>query len=185
MCRPRVRLAVLAAAGAVGIAAAQELGGSLVALAAALIATGSRFAGRRRVALVALAACVGAAAAGREARERDRMRAALLGVEDGVEDTVEGHVRGPVERAPGGEVELVLETGGGARVLVSLHHEGGEDEPDILPGDRARVRGLLRWPRRYRVPGAPDAERWAAARGVVALLSGDAARAEWWPGSNP
>jgi competence protein ComEC len=184
MCRPRVRLAVLAAAGVVGIAAAQELGGWHALLAAALIATGSRFAGMRRVSLVALAVSVGAVAATREAGDRDRMRAALVGVEDGGEDTVEGHVRGPVERAPG-EVELVLETAGGARVLVSLHHDAGDREPDILPGDRAVVRGLLRWPRRYRVPGAGSAERWAAARGVVALLSGEAARAEWWPGSSP
>ncbi|HEY8147278.1 MAG TPA: DNA internalization-related competence protein ComEC/Rec2 [Kofleriaceae bacterium] len=184
MCRLRVRLAVLAAAGAVGIAAAQELGGWRIALAAAALATLSRLAGGRRAAVVALAVCVGALAAVREARERDRARASLAGVEDGVEDAVEGHVRGPVAREPG-EVELVLETGGGARVLVSLHHDGDEDEPDILPGDRAVVRGLLRWPRGFRVPGAPDAERWAAARGVVALLAGDAARAEWWPGWSP
>ncbi len=184
MCRQRVRLAVLAAAGAVGIAAAQAFGGWKVALAAAALAAGSGFAGRRRASAALLAVCVGALAAGREASERERARAALSGVEDGVEDAVEGHVRGPVAREPG-EVEFLLETERGAGVLVSLRHEAGEEEPDILPGDRAVVRGLLRWPRGFRVPGAPDAEHWAAGRGAVALLAGDAARAEWWPGWSP
>jgi len=181
MGRPRVRLAVLAVAGAVGIAVAQEVGW-VVVVAFAALAAGGRFAGRRRLALVALAACMGGALALREAREQSTARAALgRRVEDGVEDRVWGRVRGPVERAPG-QVEFVLVTDGGAPVLVTLHHD---EEPGILPGDRALVRGLLRWPRGFRVPGAPPAERWAAARGVVALLAGDAARAEWWPGASP
>jgi len=176
MARPRVRLAVLAVAGAVGIAAAQEVGWP-VALAAALLAAGSRFAGWRRAAAVSLAVCAGAVGAVREARHREAARSALgARVEDGVADRVGGRVRGPVAREPG-RVDFVLDTGG-AEVLVALHHEG-EPAPDILPGDRAVVSGLLRWPRGYRVPGAPSAERWAAARGVVALLAGDAARAEW------
>lgn len=183
MGRQRVRLAVLAVAGAVGIAAAQEVGW-VVVVACAVLAAGSGFAGRRRLALVALAACIGGGLAVREARDRARARAALgARVEDGVEDRVWGRVRGPVERAPG-QVELVLVTDGGAPVLVSLHHDDGE-QPDILPGDRALVRGLLRWPRGFLVPGAARADRWAAARGVVALLAGDAARAEWWPGASP
>ena len=180
MVRQRLRLAWLAAAGAVGIAAAHELGWRVV-VAAAFLAAGSLAAGRRRAALLALALCAGGLLAAGEARERARARASLATeVEDGVEDTVEGRVRGPVAREPG-QLELILETGAaGARVLVTLHHHG-DPAPDILPGDRARVRGLLRWPRGYRVPGASDAETWAATRGVVALLAGDAARAEWWP----
>jgi len=182
MGRQRVRLAVLAIAGAVGIAAAQ-MSGWVVIVACAALAAGGWFARRRALAVVALAACIGGALALREANELARGRAALGGqVEDGVADEVWGRVRGPVERQPG-EVQFVLVTDGGAAVLVSLRHDDGE-EPDILPGDRAAVRGLLRWPRGFLVPGAARADRRAAARGVVALLAGDAARARWWPGDS-
>jgi competence protein ComEC len=185
MARLCPRLAILALGLALGIALAAFAFAPGLAGAATVGLWVSR---RPRAAAVALAACAGALLAAAEARERAAWRQAIApAVGDRIEDLVAGRVSGPVERqadairfvlAASAAGDLALDPP--VPVLVSLWHHG--DEPAILPGDRIEVLGLLRWPRGYRVPGAPDPETWAATRGVVALIGSDAARVEWSAG---
>lgn len=126
----------------------------------------------RRVPLAALVLAVafgiGAAAA---VAERAAVPVVPAGVDDREPDLVEGIVIGAIDDAPGRR-RFLLEPGVGAPVWVSVR--AGE-RLDLLPGDRVKIRGRLRSPRGYRVPGAVDLAAVMHRRGAVALLS---ARAE-------
>jgi len=78
-----------------------------------------------------------------------------------------GPTRPPVEPGVGPSAAQV-QKGAAGRVLVSV---GGELTEPLLPGDRVRFPSVLRPPRGFLVPGAPDLARRAAAEGVVAVAS--------------
>lgn len=71
----------------------------------------------------------------------------LDGADDRRLDRVAGTIEGPVLRVPGGQ-RVVIEANG-ARVQVTV-----VGAAQLLPGDRIEVRGRLRTPIGYRVPGA-------------------------------
>jgi competence protein ComEC len=130
---------------------------------------------RRREAFVGVATLGLAFAAGALGQAvRARPPPGLLGDERQI---VEGTVAAPPERAFGITrvlVDLDAVTRGDrqraaeGRVAVSL---AGEPWELLLPGDRVRFPSLLRPPRGFLVPGAPDVARRAAAEGVMATGS--------------
>ncbi|HLU68629.1 MAG TPA: ComEC/Rec2 family competence protein, partial [Kofleriaceae bacterium] len=180
MVGPRPTMAALAVAGAAGVLAPGALGGPAAAWAGVALAAALLLRRRRWAVAVVLAMGAGAALAAREAAER-RSAAAVVArhADDGRVDAVTGVVRGPVARTGRGE-RFALEAEGApaVRVLVTVWRDEASEGADagVMPGDRLRVRGLLRRGRGYRVPGAPDAEARAAAAGVHAYLSTDPSR---------
>lgn len=131
---------------------------------------------------VAVAALVGGALAAADAGARARaavqpMARAHAG--DRADDRVRGEVAGLVEDRLGVRW-FALHTGG------PVVHVAAADAPPVAPGDRVRVVGRLDRPRHYRIPGAPDPARLAAARGVELTMwarSGGVVierRGAWW-----
>jgi competence protein ComEC len=165
------RLAGLAVAFAGGVAVACGPAWAWWCGAAASLWLLRRWRGLRALAIVSL---VGGALAAGEAATRALAQAAVAArVDDGVEDVIVGLAIGPVERDGGGGLRFAVELeAAGARVLVSVAagDEASPEMAEVWPGDRVEVRGAMRRPRGVRVPGAPDASLWAAARGVVALV---------------
>jgi len=174
---------------ALGIALGDALGLSGAGPAVAVEALGLAAVGAvvlagawARERLVGTAALVCAVALGVLAQApRPRAAPALV---DGEPITLRGRVREPPVRLPRSDdglgvalrVRVALEeaerdgvvwaVGGVLEVVV-----GGEPREPLAPGDAVQLRGAPRAPRGYLNPGAPDAERRAAADGVVARVA--------------
>jgi competence protein ComEC len=167
------RLPIVAAALAAGIlagAACAPLPSVAVLWLAATTLIGALSWNRLRPPVLVLVAAAGLGAA-LEVTERAGLPAPPPGVDDREPDQVEGRVAGPIDDAPGRR-RFLLEPVAGPPLWVSVRD--GE-QLELLPGDRVRIRGRLRSPRGYRVPGALDMAALTHRRGAAAILS---ARAE-------
>jgi competence protein ComEC len=173
MSRPLLLLAVAFAAGsAVGsdigaFGAALLLGLSGLALGAAVV----RHSSWSKLALVAAAFGVGAAAAGVEAAayEGQPLGQWLAGTDTTAPRLLEGVALGDARDAPN-RFSLVLDAERGAlpagRVRIEIG--GLAARPEIIDGDRLRVFASLAPPRGYRNPGSYDVRAAASHDGIVA-----------------
>jgi competence protein ComEC len=130
--------------------------------------------GAPRARLVLALACAGALrmAVARLDVERTPPLPAGVVADDRALDTLVGTVRGPVEETPDQRAFLLgLEGAHGPAARVWVTARGRGRAGVVLPGDRVRVRGRLRTPRGYRVPGALDARRLAAIRDAHLTLA--------------
>jgi competence protein ComEC len=181
---PWLALAFAAGIAAAALAPAAVPGSHLLGLAGAsllLSLTVDGLDARARLVLVLI--CAGGvrmAVARLDVERTPRLPAGVIADDRGL-DTLVGTVAGPVEdRAEHRAFLLALADAGardgaaeatGARVWVTLSRPAGQAEAAILPGDHVRVRGRLRTPRGYRVPGAADARLTAAIRGARFALA--------------
>lgn len=174
-----VRLPWLALAFAVG-AGAVELARTTVSASQALWLAGAGLilvlaleSPAVRARMVLALACAGAlrmAAARLDVERTPRLPAGVIADDRGL-DTLVGTVRGPVEALADQRAFLLgLEDAPDARVWVTARGALAQAGP-VLPGDRVRVRGRLRTPRGYRVPGAFDVRRLAAIRDAHLTLA--------------
>ncbi len=95
-------------------------------------------------------------------------------VDDRTPESVTGVITGTVEHGPERRSFLLssrLGAGGSGRVGIWVVAD--RTGPMLWPGDRVRVRGRLRRPRGYRVPGALDRARLAALRGAQLELQAE------------
>jgi competence protein ComEC len=177
-----VRLPWLALAFAVG-AGAVELARATVSASLALWLAGAALAlvlalesPAVRARMVLALACAGAlrmAAARLDVERTPRLPAGVI-ADDRELDTLVGTVSGPVEELSDQRAFLLgLEDARGpdARVWVTARGARAGKARPVLPGDRVRVRGRLRTPRGYRVPGALDVRRLAAIRDAHLTLA--------------
>lgn len=170
---PWLALAFAAGAGAVEIMRQAVPAGLAAWLAGAGLVLMLAARGPARARLVLALACAGAlrmAAARLDVERTPALPAGVVADDRGL-DTLVGTVSGPVEERPDRRAFLLaLEGGPAARVWVTARGAAGAARP-VLPGDRVRVRGRLRTPRGYRVPGGFDMRRLAAIRGAHLALA--------------
>ncbi len=121
---------------------------------------------RRRFAVFAAVAALGATASAAHRASDPVAGAPVIGVDDRDPEVVVGRVVGPVEDRHRTRDFRVEATPSGAVVEVSAR-----GRPAVLPGDVVRVRGRLRRPRGYRTPGAFDHARRSERRGVWLRMS--------------
>ncbi len=175
-----VRLPWLALAFAVG-AGAVELARTTVSASQALWLAGAGLilalaleSPAVRARMVLALACAGAlrmAAARLDVERTPRLPAGVIADDRGL-DTLVGTVRGPVEALADQRAFLLgLDDAPDARVWVTARGGLADQAGPVLPGDRVRVRGRLRTPRGYRVPGAFDVRRLAAIRDAHLTLA--------------